>query len=126
MVLDYTERVQRVRHGVAVSKLVCDVSSYVRKNITHRTSVEDMARSMFISRTHLDERFKEESGMTLTDFILREKTDEAKRLLRYTDKSLLSIGEYLGFSSHSHFTKTFKKYAGMTPGKYRSLRDARD
>ena len=125
MVLDYTERVDRVRHGKAPSKLVCEISGYVRKNITRRTSVEEIARAMFISRTHLAARFKQETGMTLTEFILREKTDEAKRLLRYTDKSLLAIGEYLGFSSHSHFTKTFKKYVGTTPGEYRALRDAR-
>ena len=57
--------------------------------------------------------------MTLTDFILREKIEEAKRLLRYSDKSLSLIANYLGFSSQSHFTKTFKKYAQKTPKQYR-------
>jgi AraC-like DNA-binding protein len=104
---------------------VCDVTGYVRKNITRRTSTEEIANAMFVSRTHLAAKFKRESGMTLTEFILREKTEEAKRLLKYTDKSLLAIGEYLGFSSHSHFTKAFKRYAGMTPKAYRSLRDNR-
>ena len=75
---------------------------------------------MFISRTHLAARFKQITGMTLTDFILSEKTEEAKRLLISTDKSLLAIGEYLGFSSQSHFTKVFKKYSGKTPSEYRN------
>lgn len=119
MVLDYTDRVERVRHGKTPTKLVRDVTSYVRKNISQKTSVEELAKALFISRTHLATRFKEESGMTLTDFILSEKTEEAKRLLRYTDKSLLAIGEYLGFSSQSHFTKAFLKYTTMTPGEYR-------
>ena len=119
MVLDYTDRVERVRHGKTPTKLVRDVTSYVRKNISQKTSVEELAKALFISRTHLATRFKEESGMTLTDFILSEKTEEAKRLLRYTDKSLLAIGEYLGFSSQSHFTKAFRKYTTMTPGEYR-------
>ena len=119
MVLDYTERVERVRHGKAPTKLVREVSAYVRRNITQKTSVEQMAKAMFISRTHLAARFKKESGMTLTDFILSEKAEEAKRLLTYTNKSLLSIGEYLGFSSQSHFTKTFRKYTGTTPSEYR-------
>ena len=119
MVLDYTERVERVRHGKAPTKLVREVSAYVRRNITQKTSVEEMAKAMFISRTHLAARFKKESGMTLTDFILAEKAEEAKRLLTYTDKSLLAIGEYLGFSSQSHFTKAFRKYTGTTPSEYR-------
>ena len=119
MVLDYTERVSRLTSGKAASKLLKDVSSYVRKNISERISTEELARSMFISRTHLSARFKNEVGITLTDFILREKIEEAKRLLRYTDKSLVAIGEYLGFSSQSHFSKTFKKYARMAPSEYK-------
>lgn len=57
--------------------------------------------------------------MTLTDFILKEKTEEAKRLLRYTDKPITSISAYLGFSSQSHFSRTFKKYTGSLPNEYR-------
>ena len=57
--------------------------------------------------------------MTLTDFILGEKIEEAKRLLRYSDKSLTLIADYLGFSSQSHFTRIFKKYRGQTPREYR-------
>lgn len=121
MVLDYTERVSRISHGRVASKLARDVSAYVRRNVSERISAEELARSMFISRTHLAARFKSEVGMTLTDFILKEKVEEAKRLLRYSDKSLLAIGEYLGFSSQSHFSKTFKKYALMTPSEYKAI-----
>ena len=58
-------------------------------------------------------------GETLTDFILKEKTEEAKRLLRYTDKTATMIGSYLGFSSQSHFSRVFRKYTGQTPAEYR-------
>ena len=57
--------------------------------------------------------------ISLTDYILREKTEEAKKLLRHTDKPILAVSEYLGFSSQSHFTRVFKKITGLTPGKYR-------
>lgn len=120
MVLDYTERVMRVRRGRSQTKLTCDVASYVRRNISQKISVDELARALFISRTHLAARFKKEAGMTLTDFILSEKTEEAKRLLRYSDKGLLAIAEYLAFSSQSHFAKTFKKYSGLTPTEYKN------
>ena len=125
MVLDYTERVGRVRYGRTPSRLMLDVSSYLRQHITEGVSASDIAEAMFISRTHLAAKFKRESGMTLTEFILREKTEEAKRLLRYSDKSILAIGEYLAFSSHSHFTRVFKQYTGMTPSEYRGIKDNR-
>ena len=71
-----------------------------------------------MSRPYLSAKFKKEAGKTLTDFIWKEKTEEAKRLLRYSDKSLSSIGAYLGFSSPAHFSRVFKKYTGKTPSEY--------
>ena len=74
---------------------------------------------MFLSRTRLYVEFKEEMEMTLTDFVLKEKTDEAKRLRRYTDKTLTAISAYLGFSSKSHFPRTCRKYGDCSPLEYR-------
>ena len=78
-----------------------------------------MAKELFMSRPYLSAKFKEETGETLTDFNLKEKTEEAKRLLRYSDKSFTAIGSYLGFSSPGHFSQVFKKYTGRTPTEYR-------
>ena len=119
MVLDYTRRVERVRLGKNPSKLVMQVTNYVQRNLSRPLDVDDLAKTLFISRTHLSSKFKQETGMTLTDFILGEKIEEAKRLLRYSDKSLTLIADYLGFSSQSHFTKVFKKHSGKTPKAYR-------
>ena len=68
---------------------------------------------------YLSRRFKEETGETLTDFILKEKAEKAKRLLRYSDKPLTAIGAYLGFPPASHFSRVFKAYVGTTPREYR-------
>ena len=119
MVLDYTRRVERIRLGKNPSKLLMQVTNYVQHNLSKPVNVEDLAKTLFISRTHLASKFKQETGMTLTDFILGEKIEEAKRLLRYSDKSLPLIADYLGFSSQSHFTRIFKKYSGKTPTEYR-------
>ena len=121
MVLEYTRRVERIRLGKTPSKLLMQVTNYVQHNLSKPIDVEALADSMFISRTHLAAKFKQETGRTLTDFILIEKIEEAKRLLRYSDKSLSLIADYLGFSSQSHFTRVFKKYSGKTPREYRNL-----
>ena len=90
----------------------------VLKTVAQRA--EEMARALYMSRPYLSAKFKEETGETLTDFILKEKTEEAKRLLRYSDKSSTAIAAYLAFSSLSHFSRVFKKHAGLTPGEYRA------
>ncbi len=70
-------------------------------------------------QAHLSERFRAETGQTLTDFILKEKTEKAKRLLSYSDKAITAISDYLGFSSPVHFFRVFRKYAACPPSEYR-------
>lgn len=121
MIFDYTEHVEKIRIGKSPSKLVTDVSNYVQHHLSEPIDVEALAKSLFLSRTYLASKFKKESGTTLTDFILKEKVEEAKRLLRYTDKHATAIASYLGFSSQSHFANVFKKYTNKSPNEYRKI-----
>lgn len=121
MILDYTERVEKIRLGKNPSKFVLDVCSYIQKHLTEPIDVEGMAKDLYFSRTYLATKFKAETGKTLTNFILSSKVEEAKRLLRYTDKSISNIAFYLGFSSQSHFSNVFSKYADRSPNEYRML-----
>ena len=119
MVLEFTQRVERLRLGSKPTKLTADVANYVQRHISEPITAQRMAEELFMSRPYLSKKFREESGQTLTDFILKEKTEEAKRLLRYTDKPLSAVSVYLGFSSQSHFSRVFRKYTGVNPGEYR-------
>lgn len=119
MLLEYTEQVEQLHRGKHATKLTLDVANYVRHHLSESISVDAMAEELYLSRPYLSSKFRLEMGQTLTDFILNEKTEEAKRLLRYSDKSAAAIAAYLGFSSHGHFCKVFKKYAGLTPNEYR-------
>ena len=49
-----------------------------------------------------------------------KKIEKATHLLRYSDKSIIDIANYLSFSSQSHFIQTFENFTGMTPKKYRN------
>lgn len=120
MLVTYTEQVERLREGIPHTSLAVTVSAWVQKHLSEPTDTEKLACDLHYSRPHLSRKFKAETGMTLTDFILRKKCEEAARLLAYTDKSLIAISDYLGFSSQSHFTRVFKKYMAMTPAEYRA------
>jgi len=119
MILEYTQKVERIRLGKHPSKLAIDVANYIQHHLSEPITAEDIAKELYLSRPYLSRKFIEETGESLTDFILKEKTEEAKRLLRYSDKTLTAISNYLGFSSQSHFSRVFKKYASCTPGEYR-------
>lgn len=119
MVFDYAERVEKLRYGKQPSKLVQDVAKYIQHHLSEPITTEDIAKALFLSRSRLSVKFKEEANENLVDFILKEKIEEAKRLLQYTDKTSVAISAYLGFSSQSHFSRTFKKYTGSLPNEYR-------
>ncbi len=119
MLLTYTEQVARLRTGIITTPMALQVSAWVQKHLSEPIDTEAMAQAFHFSRPHLSRKFHQETGMTLTDFILKKKSEEAARLLAYTDKSLIAISDYLGFSSQSHFARVFKKYMGMTPTEYR-------
>lgn len=119
MVVDYTQKVNDIRKGKFPTKLALDVANYVRHHLSEVISTEAIAEELYLSRAYLSSKFKADTGENLSDFIQKEKIAEAKRLLRYTDKSLIAISSYLGFSSQSHFNRVFKSVTGKTPKEYR-------
>lgn len=120
MLLTYTEQVARLRKGIQPTPLAIAVSAWVQRHLSEPIDTEKLAQELHYSRPYLSRKFKEETGMTLTDFILTKKSEEAARLLAYTDKSLIAVSDYLGFSSQSHFSRVFKKYIGKTPSGYKA------
>lgn len=119
MVIDFAKRVNQLYKGTQASHLILDVSNYINRHMSEAITVEAMSKDFFMSRSYLSKRFKAESTVTLTDFILTKKTDEAKHLLRYTKQSLTAISLHLGFSSPGHFSRVFRKYASVSPKEYR-------
>ena len=123
MVLDFTEQVNAIRGGIYTSKLTIEVSNYILHHLSDAITTDAIARELYVSRSHLSHSFKAETGIALSDFIMQKKIEEAKKLLRYSTKSLSAISTYLGFSSQSHFSRAFKKYVGENPSVYRNKLD---
>ena len=119
MVMQYTKSVEELRYNRNQSELTQNVASYIRHHLSDAIKTEDIAASLYMSRSHLSTRFKNETGMNLTEYIHYIKISEAKHLLAYTDKNLSLISTYLGYSSQSHFTRMFKKLVGKSPIEYR-------
>ena len=119
MVLDYARRSQEVHNFTGKSHLAVQVFHYVRHHLSSPVSTKDVAQALYMSRPYLSSKFKAETGLSLSTFILKIKIEEAKRLLCQTDQTATSIGAYLCFSSQSHFTRAFEKIVGCTPRAYR-------
>lgn len=120
MFIDFAQRVQLVKYGAAEDAYFFkECARYIAAHITSALSTSVVANALHISRSYLCAKFKAETGTTLSRYIQQEKAQEAKRLLRHTDKSLSQIAMHLAYSSQSHFQNAFKEATGETPMRYR-------
>lgn len=103
--------------------LVRQAKDYVFKHFHEKIVIGDMVEQLGTSSSYLGMVFRQNEDITLHQFIMKEKVERGKNLLRYSDYSLQSIGQYLGFASQSHFGREFKKYTGVTPADYRARKN---
>lgn len=120
MMLDFAEQVEKLRQPTGgESRFYRMCARYVSEHLFTAIRAEEMAQAMGYTRAYLCTRFKQEAGTSLTQYIQKEKTAEAKRLLQFTDQDLGQIAALLAFSSQSHFQTVFRKTTGETPMAYR-------
>ena len=105
----YYDRDRDAGHGSSASPLVRTVSAYVQEHLTENITADGIAQSLYLSPNHLSSRFHRESGMTLRTFINQQRISKAKDYLKNTDRSILDISTFLGFSSQAYFQNVFKK-----------------
>ena len=104
-----------VKHAAALRR----AERFIRENYVHRISLEETAAAAGLSAPYFSSVFKEEMGEGFSDYVNRLRVDEAARLLVGTDLSLSEVAGACGFEDQSWFSKTFKRFAGASPGKYR-------
>lgn len=99
--------------------LVRAVSEYLDEHFMETLTLEDLETEFHISRFALSRVFKAETGFAPMKYVMMRRIGEAQSLLMNTTISIGDVGEQLGFTDNSHFSNTFKKYIGITPGAYR-------
>jgi AraC family transcriptional regulator len=84
-----------------------------------RVSLDELAASAGVHPGYLARSFRERYGVSVGEYVRRLRLDWATAQLAATDTPLAVLAAEAGFADQSHFTRAFKGYAGLTPGKYR-------
>ena len=119
MLRTYCRKMSDLSKNRVVSRHIVVAIDYIRSHIQENLTVESIADSLSLNSSYLSKLFKQEMGITLSRYIRDQKINVACNMLRHLDESSLTIANYLGFSSQSHFIQVFKKTTGMTPEEYR-------
>ena len=99
---------------------VSRAKDYIFQHLHGRIRVEEIAEELALHPRYLSTLFRQQTGMTLSQYILTEKLRLVRNLLTYSEYSYLDIANYLGFASQSHLGEVFRREMGMTMKEYRT------
>jgi two-component system, response regulator YesN len=102
-----------------VDRRICAAVKRIHANGYERILISDLARSVNMSRWRFCHVFKTEMSLSPSDYISTLRMREAERLLGETFLSVKEIRAALGNLDRTHFSRTFKKYCGLTPTQFR-------
>jgi AraC family transcriptional regulator len=102
---------------------VTDAVEFIESNLDQELSTDIVASHVGFSPYYFHRLFAGVLGESVAEYIRKRRLSESAHLVRSTDKTLLEIGLMYGFESQEVFTRAFKKMFGITPGRYRSLRE---
>ncbi|MCR5415319.1 MAG: AraC family transcriptional regulator [Pseudobutyrivibrio sp.] len=93
--------------------------NFIARNVFKTLKLKDIAKSVGLNASYLSRIFSKEVGTTVFDYIKKEKIKRSCNLLRYSDKGIAEIADYISMAPQSYYTKVFKQYMSITPSEYR-------
>jgi AraC-like DNA-binding protein len=114
------QQLQGIPAGVLPEQVFVNrIGDYVNDHVCEHITLEELAKSVNMSKYHFCRRFKEETGLTPMQYVIRRKVDASKYFLQYTGDAVQLIAERFGFTDQSHYARLFRRFTGMTPRAYR-------
>ena len=106
--------------GEAGSFIVRAALEYMQQHCTERLSLADVADHVYVSHWHLSKLINRYAGQSFFDLIGSMRIERAKALLADPAMRVHAVAEQVGYNDVAHFSKSFKKITGKTPGEYRA------
>lgn len=106
--------------GEAGSFVVRSALEFMRRHCTEHISLTDVAESVYVSQWHLSKLINRHTGQSFFDLLGSMRIERAKELLADPAMRVHAVAEAVGYSDVAHFSKSFKKIVGRTPGEYRA------
>lgn len=96
-----------------------EIKEYLDAHYSEKITLDDLAERFYINKFYLTRVFKEQFGQSVTNYLVQLRITQAKRMLRFTDRSIEAIAQDCGWSDANYFSRLFKKVEGIPPGEFR-------
>ncbi len=115
----------RQRGACLVPRQMRRIEDFVEANIAGNPSISDLARECSLSASYFAEAFKQTTGITPHQWLLKRRVERTKVMLRDTPLSLALIASDCGFFDQSHFSRTFTRFENCGPSEWRRYNKSR-
>ena len=103
-----------------VNSTILAIQDFVKHNYNNESlSVKDISEAVFMSSSYVCTLFKNETGLTLNQYITDIRMEKARQLLADPSYKITDIASRTGYSDSNYFAKLFKKHVGLSPTEYR-------
>lgn len=93
---------------------------YIQEHLGEEISLEAIAKHLQMSQYYFSHLFKQSMGVSPYQYVLQQRIERSKQLLKQSQLTVAEIALESGFASQTHLLKHFRKFTGMSPTKYRS------
>lgn len=97
------------------------IKSYIDSHLDENISLNYFEETCYLCKEHLLKLFKNEFGCTIYEYTIKKRMERAEELLLESDFDIKGITNQIGYNDSNYFCKSFKKYYGLPPSKYRVL-----
>ncbi len=109
-----------VYEGGLPRRQLLQVLDYMNDHLDHDIKLADLAALLSMSQFHFSHMFKQAIGTSPYQYLLQQRIERAKQLLKQTDQPIMEIAFQCGFNHHSHLSQQFRRLTGMTPKAFRA------
>jgi len=98
-----------------------EAKKYIKIHLERQIGLEEIAEILGLNSTYFSKLFKKHVGMTFSNYMIKERIEEGKKLLRTTNEPINSIAGKVGYADTKHFSRLFIKNVGVKPVEYREF-----
>lgn len=110
---------QRTMTGSKDTEIIGQAITYIHDHSDRDISLKKVAELVGLREVQFSLLFKQESGLSYTDYVINHRIERAKALLVQTNLKIAEIAQRMTYGNSQNFIRLFKQKVGMTPGEYR-------
>lgn len=111
---------QPVESESAQNFIIKNAVAYIEQHYAEKLTLTDVADKVYVSQWHLSKLIAKNTNQSFSDLLNGVRIQRAKELLREPALRIWEISETVGFADVTHFSRIFKKLAGMSANEYRN------